>query len=210
MAIVVVLLVGIVRGRQRGISQELLDVFKWLLVVAVAGLFYRGTGEFLMANSVFSLLSCYLAGYTLLALIVLLVFSLVQRAIGQKLAGSDAFGSGEYYLGMFGGMVRYACVVLVVISLVNARYYSPQEIMQSAQYQRDEFGSEFLPTFGELRQEVVEHSLLGRLVTGHLSAVMIQPTAPGERPLVHEGNIVKARERQINQVLENKRGLEPK
>ena len=203
-AIVIMLLVGVVRGRRRGISQELLDVLKWLVVVVVAGHFYEPIGEFFAVNSMFSLLTCYVAAYSLLGLVVLLGFSVFRRMVGQKLMGSDLFGSGEYYLGMLAGFIRYACIVLVVLAFVNARYYAPEELRKAAQYQNDVFGSEFFPTFGELRKNVVEHSMFGRLTTDYLSVVMIRPTSPNEKPLVNDGNIVRARERQVKEALEGK------
>jgi uncharacterized membrane protein required for colicin V production len=202
LVVVIVLCVGVARGRRRGMSQELLDVLKWLLVVLLAGHYYEPLGSYFAENSVFSLLSCYVAAYSLLALSVFLVISIVRRVVGQKIVSSDAFGRGEYYLGMVGGLIRYGCVVLVALAFINARHYSPQELRAQARYQEDNFGSIAFPTFGSLREEIVQHSLVGRVTTDYLSAVMIRPTAPNEKPLVNNGNIVKARERQVNQVWE--------
>src|SRR5712664_1338385 len=98
--IVVLLLLGIVRGRRRGISEELLDVIKWAVIVVACAFFYEPAGVFLAQNSVFSLLSCYVATYALIALVILLVFSFLRRTVGQKPVSSDAFGPTEYYLGM--------------------------------------------------------------------------------------------------------------
>ena len=37
---------GIYRGRTRGMSEELLDVIKWLIIVVVGGMVYRPVGQF--------------------------------------------------------------------------------------------------------------------------------------------------------------------
>jgi uncharacterized membrane protein required for colicin V production len=203
-AVVLILLWGLTRGRKRGMSQELLDVFKWLIIVVVAGHFYAPIGNYLSANSVFSLLACNLFAYCVLGLLVMLVFSFLRRSIGQKLLGSDVFGSGEYYMGMVGGLLRYACVVIVVLSFLGARQYTADDIRQTAKYQQDNFGSNFFPTLSSLQQEVIRKSLTGRLATQYLAAILISPTTPQTKGLVNEGNIVKARERQVQQVLETK------
>src|SRR5258706_436034 len=64
--VVIVVLTGIVRGRKRGISQELLDVVKWLLVVVVAAYSYEPMGQLLAHYSYFSDLCCYVTVYTLI------------------------------------------------------------------------------------------------------------------------------------------------
>lgn len=201
MAVVLLLLVGVARGRKRGMSQELLDVTKWLVVVVVAGLGYEFCGNVLAANSVFSLLACYVFCYALLGLLVLLIFNMIRRSVGQKLTGSDTFGRGEYYMGMVGGLVRYAAIVIVTFSLLNARYYTREEQTRQAQYQQDNFGSIAFPTFSSFQDEVFGHAWSGKWAREFLSAVMIRPTAPTEKNLVRDGNIVKARERTIDQVL---------
>ena len=45
--VVVLLVVGVLRGRKRGMSEELLDVIKWSLIVLVAGLLYEPGGRWL-------------------------------------------------------------------------------------------------------------------------------------------------------------------
>ena len=66
--------------------------------------------------------------YLALALAVLIVFAILQRKFAEMLVKSDFFKGGEYYLGMLAGMVRYACALLFVLALLNARAYTPAEI----------------------------------------------------------------------------------
>jgi uncharacterized membrane protein required for colicin V production len=199
--VVVLLLVGITRGRKRGLSQELLDVLKWLTVVLVAGYFYEPIGSFLSASTVFSLLFCYLVAYALLALTVILFYRLLRRSVGEKLIGSDAFGSGEYYLGMAGGFFRYFAVLVVILALVNARYYSPEEIRQHVRAQEDSLGAIFFPPLGTVQAAIMKDSMTGRLATEYLSSVLIRSTSPEEKGLGSEDNLVKARQREVDRVL---------
>lgn len=204
LAVVAILCVGLARGRKRGMSEELLDVFKWLIVVVAAGYFYAPIGNAISANSVFSLLTCNLLAYVVIGLLVTLVFAMLRRSVGRKLIGSDVFGGGEYYLGMMGGMIRYACVIVVVFSMINARHYSAEEIRQTAKFQQDNFGDISFPTLGSIQEEVVRNSLFGHVATRYLDSVILHSTAPQEKGLVRDGNIVKARERTVDQVLEKK------
>ncbi len=156
--IVVLLLLGIVRGRRRGISEELLDVIKWGVIVVACAFLYEPAGVFLAQNSVFSLLSCFVAMYAMIALLILLLFSFIRRSVGQKLVSSDAFGPTEYYLGMVAGMARYACVILVAMAILNARYFSPGEIGSQTKYQEDNFGTKLFPTLSGVQHETFARS----------------------------------------------------
>jgi|YelNatPaOPRAMG01_1025707.scaffolds.fasta_scaffold15328_2 uncharacterized membrane protein required for colicin V production len=202
LVVVALLVAGLATGRRRGMSQELWELLKWLTVVTVAGLFYEPLGAYLAEGSALSLLACYWAAYGLLALTVLLVFSVFRRAVNEKLVSSDLFGRGEYYLGMVAGGLRHACAVLVLLALVHGRLYTPEELRQAVQFQQEEFGAVVLPTFGELRQHIVEYSCVGRFATRYLSAVLIRPTSPSERLTNPQENVVQARQRYLNEVLE--------
>src|SRR5881394_2125757 len=49
-AVLILLVVGLWRGRKRGMSEELLDIVKWAIIVVAAGILYEPGGRFL--NSV--------------------------------------------------------------------------------------------------------------------------------------------------------------
>jgi hypothetical protein len=69
-------------------------------------------------------LASALLGYGTLALAVWMVFYILKRIFVPLLTGSNFFGSGEYYLGMFSGMIRFACMLLAALALLNAPYYT--------------------------------------------------------------------------------------
>src|ERR1041385_6896189 len=128
LAVVGLLIIGVLRGRKRGMSEELLDLLKWLLIVVVGAQLYQPLGDMLAANSMFSRLSWYLAIYVTLILAIKIIFGVIKKKVGEKLLGSDIFGRAEYYLGMSAGAVRYACVIIAVMAVIHARLFSREEI----------------------------------------------------------------------------------
>ena len=196
---------GLWRGRKRGMSEELLDIMKWIVTVIAAGFLSQPIGQLLsQSTSVLSTLACYIGTYLALVLIIAIAFSYIRRAVGEKLSGSDAFGSAEYYLGMISGTFRYACILIVAFSFLNARAYSPEEIKASEKYQLDNFGSSFFLTLPDLQKEVFSQSVAGRTVREYLGFALIQPTAPGGKQLGGANNIAHARERSVYEVLDKK------
>lgn len=194
---------GITRGRKRGMSEELLDVIKWIGILIAAAFCYFPIAIFMVESSVFSLLACSVAAYTLIILSGTLFGSFVRRQLGDKLVGGDAFGSGEYYLGMAAGGVRYFCILLVFLAFLNARHYTPEEMQASVVYQESNFGSTIFPTFPGFQQEVFTRSLVGTSARSYLNVVLIQPTSPEDRGLSRAG-VVRARESAVNELLERR------
>lgn len=196
---------GLWRGRKRGMSEEFLDIIKWAVTVVAAGLLYQPIGQMLSQSTSFlSTLACYVATYLALVLLIAIVFSFIRQKAGDKLIGSDVFGSAEYYLGMISGSFRYACILVVALAFLNARHYSAEELQASQKYQLDNYGSSFFITLPDLQQEVFSRSLAGRSVREYLGFALIQPTAPGGKQLGGADNIAHARERAVYDVLDKK------
>jgi len=140
------LVMGIFRGRKRGMSAEVMTFLQWIAIVIVCGVTYEPAGKWLSQTShVFGLLFSYVAAYLVIAGLVALAFVFLKRSFGGKLVGSDAFGKSEYYLGMPAGMVRFASMMMFALALINARFYSQQEIQAYKKYQMENFDSEFSP-----------------------------------------------------------------
>jgi uncharacterized membrane protein required for colicin V production len=183
LAVVTVLLLGIWRGQKNGMSGEALPLLKWLVIVLVAARVYEPVGRWLWANSPFGLLTCYVLGYLLVVLGVTACFSLLKRWLGGKLIGSDLFGRGEYYLGMGAGMLRFACILVAGLALLNARMYTEAEVRAMRKYQQDVYGSNFFPTLPMVQKEVFEASFLGPRIRTYCSTLLIRPTPPGGKDL---------------------------
>lgn len=174
--VLVVVIAGITRGRKRGLSEELVTMLQWAFIMVGCAFLYRPAGQFLAQISPLSSLFCYIASYLVIAGVISAVFIMVKRTIGGKLIGSDVFGKGEYYLGMPAGAVRFACILMCVLAIVNARFYTESEIKAAEAYNKDVYGSNFFPGLYELQQDVFHHSLLGPAIRNHVSFLLIEPT----------------------------------
>src|SRR5262245_44713642 len=182
--LVVVLFIGIMRGRKLGMSGEMLSLFMWLAVLFGCAFAYQPVGEmFAQTTGIFSMLTSYVLMYILLAVVIVGLFAFLKRALEGRLVGSDVFGKGEYYLGMLSGLVRFACILLAALALLNARYYSPTEVRAMERFQNDVYGSNFFPTLQTIQAEVFERSLTGVWIKENLGFLLIKPTPPEDKQL---------------------------
>lgn len=171
------LTMGIFRGRKRGMSEELLTFLQWLFTVGVCAFTYHPLGD-LLASKIDGLgrLGSFVAGYLLAAGLVALIFLGLKRGLHGKLIGSDTFGKAEYYLGMPAGMVRFLCMLLAGLALLNARLYTREEIAASKKFAVDNFGKEYFPGLQAIQVSVFEQSLVGPPLKKYLNFLLIMPT----------------------------------
>ncbi|MCW5555782.1 MAG: CvpA family protein [Verrucomicrobiae bacterium] len=182
-AVLVLLLIGLQRGRKRGMSEEFLTSLMWLTIVVACAWAYEPLGQLLTGMSPFSRLFSFILCYIAVGLAVAGVFLFLKRTVGGKLIGSDTFGSAEYYLGMPAGMVRFACILIAALALLNARQYRSEEIQAMAKFQNDNYGSQFFPGLHTVQAEVFEHSLTGPPIKKYMGFLLIKPTPPESRPI---------------------------
>ena len=138
--VVGMLIIGLFRGRKHGMSKEILPLLKWVSLVLVCGIWYPMAAQLLVNTAALSKLPSCIFGYLLLAFAVVFVFMFLKRLLVQSLAESNFFGGGEYYLGMLSGMVRFACMLLAVLALLNAPYYTAADIKKHDAYVKRWFG----------------------------------------------------------------------
>ncbi len=173
--------IGLFRGRKHGMSEELMGLVKWLAVVIVCAMVYEPAGQWFAKTSPFSLLASFLFVYAAGALLILSLFAFCKYRIGGKLVGSDIFGRAEYYLGMGSGVVRFSCMLLAALALLNARYFSPMEVRAMEAFQNDVYGSNYFPTWHTVQEVVFERSFSGSWIKEHLSFLLIKPTQPEDK-----------------------------
>ena len=179
-----VLVAGVLRGRKHGMSEELLEVLKWVVVLCACAVAYEPLGRlFSQTTRVFSLLTCYLLSYIAIAIVVFVIFAMVKRSLGGKLLGSDIFGQAEYPLGMGSGLLRFSCMLLTALALLNARLFTPAEVKAMERFQDDVYGSNFFPTLHTLQSTVFERSLTGPWLKENLSFLFIKPTQPENKQI---------------------------
>jgi hypothetical protein len=174
--VILVLAFGYSRGKKHGMSQETLAVLKWVALVILCAIAYEPLGLFISTTAQLGKLLSYIIAYAITALVIALGFVYLDRVVGEKLKGSDAFGKGEFYLAMPAGMLRFACVLLALLALLNARYYSTAEVKAMTKFQNENYGSNFFPTLSSIQDDVFMKSLVGKQVKSHLSFLLIKPT----------------------------------
>jgi uncharacterized membrane protein required for colicin V production len=202
LCVLALLIVGIVVGRKRGMSVELLSVFQWLIIVVVAAMASGPFGKMLAEFSGLGPVFTYIFAYLLVAIAIKIVFVLIRRMAGEKLVSGEIFGRFEYYLGMAAGLVRFACMIVFFLALMNAKQVTKAELTAQLKYQQDWAGSVYFPPFGSIQRQIFEESVSGRAVKQYLpdQLINVDPSAGGNRP----DNIGRLREREVNDIMKVK------
>jgi uncharacterized membrane protein required for colicin V production len=197
--IVAWLLVGILRGRKRGMTQELLPTSQWVAIVILAGLFYGPVGGiiFQATSGAFNHLWSNITAYVAIAFIIHLLILWLKQGIGEKLIGSDYFGRAEYYLGMIAGLIRFACMFVVFCALMHSRVYTAAELAETERMQKKNFEDIRFPTYGSIQHAVLSESFVGHWLVDNMDRVMIS-TTPGSKP---SETIAQKREDSINAII---------
>ncbi|MGA3266167.1 MAG: CvpA family protein [Verrucomicrobiota bacterium] len=204
-AVVAILLFGFFRGRKNGMSKEVLLVLQWVALVVVCGFGYALVAPALKNyTGCPKTLSC-VGGYLLLAAGVTMIFAFLRQALMPKLTGSNVFGGNEYYLGLLSGTVRYGCIALFALALLNAPHYTTADIQAHRAYEKrwyggDLYGGNYIPDVPTVQDSIFKKSLLGPYIASYLGPLLIQtgpsgsgfgtepPPAMIKRPVVHIGN----------------------
>jgi len=176
--IVVWLAIGLFRGRSRGMTLEVLPMFEWILIVVLAGFFYGPLASAIFHGTAgaFNRLWSNITGYVLIAFFIHLFFLWLKSGINDKLTGSDYFGGAEYYLGMMAGFLRFACITIVLIALMNSRVYNAYELAEDAKVQKKNFEDIRFPTYMSVQNSVLKESFTGRMVELGLHPLLIAST----------------------------------
>jgi hypothetical protein len=82
---------------------------------------------------------------------------------------------------MGAGLVRFACILVAGLALLNARYFSSQEVLAMERFQDDVYGSNYFPTLHTAQAVVFEKSLFGPYIKESLGFLLIHPTPPEDK-----------------------------
>lgn len=179
--VVIVLFLGVSKGRKNGMSVEMMSMLQWVAIIFAGAFLYRPLGDMLCQSSPVSHLLAYIALYITIAIVVKIIFSGLKKVIGGKLVGSNVFGRAEYYLGMLAGAVRFACILIAALALLNAPLYTQQEIAKKKAAQLDLLGSNFFPSTGQMQQQVFKESMLGSATKNYAGFLLIASTKSEQR-----------------------------
>jgi uncharacterized membrane protein required for colicin V production len=181
------LIFGVFRGRKNGMSREVLPLFKWVTLVLVCGFFYPMAAELLRNTAGLGKSSSYVCGYLLLAFVIWIVFLTCQRLLAYRMGENNFFGGGEYYLGMASGVIRFACVVLALLALLNAPYYSQADIKAREAYTKRWFGGgiytgNYFPDLQTIQESVFKKSFSGPYIKDYLGSILIETIPSDTKP----------------------------
>lgn len=198
--VALVLFVGILRGKKRGMSEELLNLVQWLLSVFLAGKIYEPFSQVLSKATGLTALFANIIAYSLIVVGIKVFFMLVKTFAGEKLTGSDVFGPLEYYLGMLAGMVRWFCMFFVMLSLFNSRLVTDAELAALVKQDKDVYGSSFFPRYGTIQRDIFRSSYTGPMIQTNLGFLMIKQ-APYQDIMGRREDFGRQREREMNEVI---------
>jgi hypothetical protein len=185
--VLVFLIFGVFRGRKNGMSREFLPLFQWVTLVLVCGFFYPMAAELLKNTVGLSKASSYVFGYLLLAFVIWIVFLTFKRLLAYRMGENNFFGSGEYYLGMSSGVIRFACMLLAGLALLNAPYYSEADVKAHEAYVKRWFGGglytgNYFPDLHTIQESVFKKSFTGPYIKDYLGSIFIETTPPDAKP----------------------------
>ena len=186
LVVVAVLGFGLFRGRRNGLSKDLLPLLQWLIIVPVCAFGYQTVGRYLKVGANLDEFWSLLYGYLALALGVFTVFVGVKRIYAERMVKSNFFRGGEYYLGMISGVIRYACLLVFLMALLNARIYTQAEIDKMKADDKQGLGGgvfsgDYIPHVFEVQNWVFKESFTGSCVKNNLPMLLIA-TTPAEQP----------------------------
>jgi uncharacterized membrane protein required for colicin V production len=198
---VIMIVIGVLRGRRRGMSQELLDFFMWVGMVCGGAYVCRQAAPYLVKWTGLSQLTAHLLGYLGTAVVVWFVFMLLKNALRDKLAGSDFFGRLEYPLGILAGIIRFLCILVMLAALVNAKFQTEEQKAQARKDQERELGSSFFPTLGDIQDGIFKKSFSGGLLAKHAPQLLIPPCKSEGGDLRTKEGLGRQRERELDKIM---------
>jgi uncharacterized membrane protein required for colicin V production len=195
-ALLALLVIGFWRGRKRGMTKECLPTLQWVAILLAAGLGHTFLGGWfqqqgfirqVFGNHFNEHTAALVSAYLVIMLAVVIVFAALRRKYHSKLEGSSVFGGNEYYWGVVAGLVRYLCMLLVALALLNAPFYSQAEIAASEAYNNrwyaggvKNFNGDLLPSMYDVQDNVFKQSLVGPLIKQNLSVLLINSIPTGK------------------------------
>lgn len=192
------LIIGLLLGRKRGMTQEVLPTLQWVAIVVFAGLFYKPFAALIHQYTQFDTLWSNIAAYVLIGVGIHLIYLWLKGVLAERLAGSDIFGRAEFYAGMACGVLRFGCILVAFCALMNARIISKAELAQTEKMQAQNFSDIRFPTFGSVQQTVLFQSFTGRAVKDNLAPILIASVAA---PAPGRPTMAQQQESMINEVL---------
>ncbi len=196
-ALICIVAFGFWRGRKHGMSREALPTAMWLIAIIGGGFGCQPLGEMLSKTGyvakvfgsgynqlTMSKVVCYLG----IGFVVFIIHSCLKKMFKEKIAGSNAFGSNEYYFGIMSGIIRYLCIMIFFLALLNAPFYSSADIVRDKEFKNRWFGGgmknfsgDFFPSVYDVQDGVFKKSLTGKAIKEMFEPILIPSAAPAKK-----------------------------
>jgi uncharacterized membrane protein required for colicin V production len=182
LVVVVWLIVGIFRGRKHGMSQELLPLVQWIAIIVVTSLANPPLARLMVRYTGLTLLPCAIFCYVFVACAVYGLLGKLKKKLDDTFQEGDYFGGGEYYLGMTSGIIRFACVLIALLAMMNSRIITKAEREATLKMQKANFEDVRFPTYGEVQNTILLESATGNFVRAYLAQFLITPVNVNDAP----------------------------
>lgn len=187
-AVIVLLGFGIFRGRKNGMTRELGPLMQWLLVATVPALVYPLLAQVFYSQCHMDKLWSALVAYMSIAGALFLIFTPIKNFLKKRAENGGLFGGSEYYLGMCSGPIRYACMILFTLALLNAKSYTAAEISAKAAYNQRWYGGglyngNYMPDLHTAQDSIFKQSFLGPYIQTDLAVLLIETGSGGGAPV---------------------------
>jgi len=199
--VIVWLIIGLFRGRKRGMTQEFFPTLQWVAIVILAGLFYDPLSIIILKNTngTFTRLWANITAYIVIAFGVNLVFMWLKKLFGEKLSGSDSFGRAEYYLGMVAGVIRFACMLIALCALMHSYVYTQAQLDEHDKQQKKNFEAVQLPSYMSIQHAVLGESTSGQWLQRYMGRVLIASVEQTNKPPAE--SLARKKENTINAIV---------
>ncbi len=165
-------------GRKRGMSDELLDVLKWLLILMASAWGYMELASLVYKVGRFDNYWVHVGSYVGIIAVFKTLLTVLKQRVGKKLVGGDVFGKWEFQLGTAAGVLRHFCMVVIFVSLANSKPVSEAKVKQAEAAQKELFGDNFFPSKGRLRLDILYSSATGKMIRTRLPQQIMKPVEP--------------------------------
>jgi uncharacterized membrane protein required for colicin V production len=176
------IVLGVIRGRKRGMTAELLPLLQWLLIIILGAYTYAYFGLFFNNVCGLGLTFSNIAMYLFLAMVLKWVFTALKNLLGDKLLVADAFGKSEYTLGMAAGVLRFFCMLVLAVAILHGFHASPPPKAAPPAGASAPVSAAFASLIRSLQERVFVRSVSGRFAKKYLANLLLKPASPPKPP----------------------------
>ncbi|MCD6048621.1 MAG: hypothetical protein K0Q55_24 [Verrucomicrobia bacterium] len=174
--ILILIISGLLYGRKRGLSVELLPLAHWLTLVIVCGTFSEPIGAPIAALIEIQPNAAFVFVYLILAGAVTYGFWTLSRTVAKGLPGSKCFGEAEFPLGAVAAAIRFVTILFVGMALTSAQYIPEEDLAEPRFAFQTEENS--FPDPAELHRGVFVRSWGGRWLKHNFGHWLIAAQPP--------------------------------